>query len=415
MSDYTAIAGVSLSLMALLRDRMTETADITIAPPDVKVESITGKRVNLYLYHMSENPYLKNQEIPGEGYPGAYGHPPLSVDLRYILTAFGSSDTGKDADIEAQRILGDAMRVLHDNSIITPDLVEEKTPSPKPHRLLADSLLGEFEQVKITFQPAGLDEISKIWTALPNVNFRRSVLYEVSVVQVQSKKPRSIALPVKTNRVYALPMRTPLIQQIFRQPPAIDNQLLAAVEEGETLRLLGANLRAPVTRVNMDGATGTISSISDIQIDVVVPVGSLKIGLHSLQVEQDVMLTVVDNQPPVQRGAFRSNVVGFQMLPKLGVVAPPTATAGHAITVNVTPAVAATQEKILLLGDNAVPADPPVSFDSPPSNSIQFTLPKTPAIPAGSYFLRVRIDGAESRLTFNNVTQQYTGPNYTVT
>jgi hypothetical protein len=97
-------------------------------------------------------------------------------------------------------------------------------------------------------------------------------------------------------------------------------------------------------------------------------------------------------------------------------VTPPTATAGDTITVNVTPAVNATQEKMLLLDDNAVPANP-VAFDSPPSNTITFTLPTAPdpVIPAGNYFLRVRIDGAESRLKFNKVSQEYIGPNYTVT
>src|ERR1035438_9039853 len=149
---------------------MTEAATITIAPPDVQVDSVTGRRLNLYLYHVGENPYLKNQEIPGEGHPGAYGYPPLSLDLRYIFTAFGTSDTGPDADIEAQWILGDAMRVLHDIAVITPNVVEQKAPLPQPP-ILDPSLLGEFEQIKITLQPAGLDEISKIWTALPNVNF----------------------------------------------------------------------------------------------------------------------------------------------------------------------------------------------------------------------------------------------------
>ena len=415
MSTYKAIAGVSSSLKALLRDRMTEAATITIAPPDVQVDSVTGRRLNLYLYHVGENPYLKNQEIPGEGHPGAYGYPPLSLDLRYIFTAFGTSDTGPDADIEAQWILGDAMRVLHDIAVITPNVVEQKAPLPQPP-ILDPSLLGEFEQIKITLQPAGLDEISKIWTALPNVNFRRSVLYEVSVVQLQSQIQRSIALPVKLNRVTALPLRTPMIQQIFQQPPAIDNQLIAAAQEGETLRLLGTNLRAPNTRVTMDNATGTISSISDTQLDVVVPTGVLKIGLHSLQIAQDVMLAEVKGQPAVQRTAFRSNMVGFQLLPALGAVTPPSATAGDTITVKVQPAVIATQEKVLLLGDYAVPPVA-VAFNSPPSNSIQFTLPKAPdpVIPPGNYFLRVRIDGAESRLTYNPATEAYTGPPYTVT
>jgi hypothetical protein len=415
LSTYKAIAGVSTTLKALLRDRMTEVADITIAPPDVKVDSVNGRRLNLYLYHLAENPYLKNQEIPGEGYPAAYGHPPLSLDLRYIFTAFGQSDTGPDADVEAQWILGDAMRVLHDFSIITPDLVEQKAPLPQPP-ILDISLLGEFEQIKITLQPAGLDEISKIWTALPNVNFRRSALYEVCVVQVLSKSPRSIALPVKVNRVYAMTMRTPIIQQIFQQPPAVDNQLIAAAQEGETLRLIGMSLRAPNTRVAMDNATGTISSISDTQVDVVVPIGVLKIGLHSLQIDQDVLLAEVKGQPPVQRTIFHSNAVGFQLLPTLGVVSPASATAGDTITVNVNPPVFATQEKFLLLGNFAVAADA-VAFDAPPTNSIHFTLPEAPdpQIPTGTYFLRVRIDGAESRLTYNTTTEAFTGPLYPVT
>jgi hypothetical protein len=412
LSTYEAIAGVSLSLQALLRDRMTENAAITIAPPDAEITGLTGRRINFYLYHLSENPFLKNQEIPGEGYPGAYGHPPLSLNLHYIFTAFGEKDTAEHADLDAQHILGDVMRILHDIPIITPDLVEEKKVS-KP-RILDSSLLGQFEQIKITFQPASLEEISKIWTALPNVNFRRSVLYEVSVVQVQSKLPRSIALPVKMNRVYALPISTPLIQQIFRQPPIVDGQPVAAAEEGETLRLIGANFRSAATHVDIDGVTATISSISNNQMDVVVPTGALKIGLHSLQVEQDVALEEVQGQPPVTRTAFKSNVAGFMLLPRLGVVSPPTATAGATITANVTPAVQSTQEKVLLLGDHVIPAKP-VAFDSPPSNTIDFVLPAATVVPPSNYFLRVRIDGAESRLTFNTTTQQYTGPLYTVT
>jgi hypothetical protein len=414
LSTYKAIAGVSSTLKTLLRDRMTESPlDITIAPPDVMVDSISGRRINLYLYHVSENPHLRNQEIPGEGYPGAYGNPPLSLNLHYIFTAFGTKETGPDADLEAQQILGDAMRVMHDTGIITSDLVEEKKPAPKPH-ILDPSLLGEFEQVKLTFQPAGLDEISKIWTALPNVNFRRSVLYEVSVVQVQSRKPRSIALPVKANRVYALPIRTPLIQQIFRQPPLIDNQPVAAVEEGETLRLIGTNFRSPITSVNIDGLSAAITSMADTQLDVVVPFG-LKIGLNTAQVDQDVQLQEVDGQPPVQRTAFRSNLAAFMLLPHVSSVSPVTATAGSTVTVNVQPAVWPTQERLLLLGDNAVTADP-VPFDSVPSNSVSFTLPTDPdlAVPPGNYFMRVRIDGAESRLTFDTTTQQYTGPMYQV-
>lgn len=418
MSGYKAIAGVSTTLVNLLKDRMTETPAFTVAPPDVTVDNVSGSRLNLYLYHVTENGAWKNQEIPGEGYPGAYGHPPLSLNLHYIFTAFGSSDTGPDADLESQLILGDAMRVLHDFPVITPDLVQQKAPGTP--RILDASLLGAFEQVKIALQPKSLEEISKIWTALPKVNFRRSVTYEISLVQIESQAGRAIALPVRENRVYALPLRSPQILEVFRQPP-IAGSKIAAAQEGETLRLAGFHLRAPSTRVDMDGVAGNIVSLTDDTIDVVIPPGTLAAGLHTIQVIQDVMLTVADKKPPVPRGGFRSNAAGFLLIPAVSGAAPASAGPGQTVTVTVHPAVRPTQEKILLLGDYAVPAAP-VSFDAAPSPTIEFPLPQAPSpvIPAGNYLLRVRIDGAESRLNvdlnpLSPTYLQYVGPLYTVT
>jgi hypothetical protein len=45
-----------------------------------------------------------------------------------------------------------------------------------------------------------------------------------------------------------------------------------------------------------------------------------------------------------------------------------------------------------------------------------FVLPTgVAAIPAGTYFVRVRVDGAESRLASNATTGEYTGPTYVIT
>ena len=90
MSDYRAIAGVSASLRNLLRNRMEAPVDVTIAPPDVAINGIAGRRLNLYLYEINENGSLKNQEIPGRGAGSGYGHPPLSLNLHYLVTAYGN-------------------------------------------------------------------------------------------------------------------------------------------------------------------------------------------------------------------------------------------------------------------------------------------------------------------------------------
>src|SRR5947208_4063031 len=105
MSDFTAIAGVSRSLRRLLRDRMSDPVPVTIAPPDVTVTGITDRRINLFLFQVQENAQLKNQEIPGQGHPGSYGRPPLSLSLFYLLTAFSGAEATEDADLDTQGIL----------------------------------------------------------------------------------------------------------------------------------------------------------------------------------------------------------------------------------------------------------------------------------------------------------------------
>lgn len=419
MSSYRAIAGVSASLRTLLLDRMDlqnpggTPIPVTIAPPDVTVNTITGRRLNLYLYQITENAYLKNQEIPGQGHPSAYGHPPLSLDLHYLLTAYGSSETAETGDLEAQEILGDAMRVLHDFAIVTDRLtITQATVGTVGAPLLDPSLLGEFEKVKITLKPLSLDDLTKIWTALPENNFRRSVAYEVSVIQIESQTPRRTVLPVRERRVYALPFRSPQIQDVFRIPVSGVNN--SRLEVGETLRIQGVNLAGSSILVRLGDQTVPALTTSDAQIDAIVP-NTLAAGVQAVQVIHELPLATLPGQPPMPHRVFSSNLLAFQLLPRLVDITPATAGAGDTVTVEVNPPVRAAQEVLLLLGDFAIPAMP-VSHDTPPRTDVEFRLPEdADAISAGTYFCRIRVSGAESRLTTDPTTGAYTGPTYTVT
>jgi hypothetical protein len=418
LSSYKSIAGVTNSIVNLLTDRMDAAPTITVAPPDVQVNGIDADRLNIYLYHLSENAFLKNQEIPGEGHPGAYGNPPLSLNLHYILTAFGETDTGVDADVKAQSILGDAMRVLHDFPVISADLVQLKKAATPP--ILDPTLLDEFEQVKLSLQPKSLEEISRIWTALPRVNFRRSVTYEACTVQIESKQIRRSGLPVRSRRVYAITMQSPQIEEIFRQPPLLGAQI-AVVQEGETLRLVGYNFAGASTGVVIDdvsvGVTPSAPPATDSQIDVVVPASQFSAGTHSLQVVRPILLTEVKGQPPVQRGNFSSNAVAFQLIPQLVLPAAGTFSpdASNVVTLTVTPKIQPNQQVSLLLEDQVFPriVTPPMAT----ATTIQFQLPVSPApaLPPDSYLMRVRVDGAESRLALDTnpaspTYLQYVGP-----
>src|SRR5215470_19028116 len=101
MSDFRAIGGVSTTLQTLLTDRM-ELPDgvagvpVTVGPPPFTAKDNELHRenaqVNLFLYRVTEHGFLQNQEIPGRGAGSGFGHPPLSLSLHYLVTAYGNAD-----------------------------------------------------------------------------------------------------------------------------------------------------------------------------------------------------------------------------------------------------------------------------------------------------------------------------------
>src|SRR5262249_27417518 len=148
MANHEAIAAVSRTLRRLLLDRMTMPAAVTIAPPDVTITGINDARVNLYLIHVHENSELKNQALPPRA--AAYGHPPLSLNLRYLLTTHSTHETQPDADLNAQLLLGDAMRVLHDfGNHVDSMAVTKATAGVIGDPMLDPVLTNEFERVKL--------------------------------------------------------------------------------------------------------------------------------------------------------------------------------------------------------------------------------------------------------------------------
>ena len=140
MSDYRALGGVSSTLQTLLADRMDQpfgtAIPVTVGTPpftskdnDLHVEAA---RINLFLYRVTGSGALQNQEIPGRGASSAYGHPPLSLNLHYLVTGYGTTQLAgvpMFEDSQAQLVLGSAMRVLHDVPIITDTLTTARAPS----------------------------------------------------------------------------------------------------------------------------------------------------------------------------------------------------------------------------------------------------------------------------------------------
>ena len=202
MSASTAIGMVSESLRNLLvrEMKLTPPVPVTVLAPD---ETGGDRRVNLFLYRIRENAALKNldwQVKPGR-VPPMVAAPPLSLNLYYLLTAYAHNDplTG---NATAHELLGEAMRAFHEHAIV-------------PRDALVQGLRNAVERIKVMLSPLEPDELGRVWSTFSQP-FRLSVMYEVSVVQLESLAERPASAPVHRVGVpnVRVPYRSPVVEQL---------------------------------------------------------------------------------------------------------------------------------------------------------------------------------------------------------
>ena len=180
MSDYTAIADVSYTLIDLLRNKMEGLIDpdsIVVVSPG-EIEANDNVRLSLFLFQIIENVHMKNQEMQIIN-PTKLKYPPLIMDLSYMLTSYTSSKIQDKTErtMEEHSILGKAVQILHDNSIITDPF-------------LRGCLTDDGQELHISQPPHNLDDMTKIWSTFPDQPFRPSVCYLVSNVRIESTREK---------------------------------------------------------------------------------------------------------------------------------------------------------------------------------------------------------------------------------
>lgn len=398
MSNYKAIGAVSATLQRLLRDRMELPVDenhfhVTVSTPDPDMgngQSVEEARVNLFLYQVTENGALKNQEIPGQGHPAAFGHPPLSLDLRYLITAYGTNAEGEGNYVNetlAHYLLGSAMRVLHDHPVITDQLTNIREPIGE--LILDPVLIGAFEQVTISLDPVNLESLSDVWSAL-TLPYRLSAAYTVSVVQIESQKERSFPKPVGElpqagPRVTVVTISAPFIERvrIRRQETPESESTAPYARIGDTLVLLGSNLGGEGTRVEV-GATGlTPTVIQGQRLEVsILDDAALQPGAQPVTVVRDFMV----GDPPEPRSGLRSNQAVFMLVPRVDTVS----LAGSMVTITGARLFQEEKEGQTIIGSQVIHS---AAYSSATPTNIGFALP---ALTPGTYAVRVRVNAAES-------------------
>ncbi|MHC4203021.1 MAG: Pvc16 family protein [Planctomycetota bacterium] len=407
MSTYLAIRGVTETLKSLLDSQM-EMNGITVSstPPDLEPET-KEKRINLYLYKVVENAYLKNQEIPGEGHPAAYGHPPLSLVLYYLLTAFPDIDTyNKDYDLTVHEILADAMRVFHDYPILTDSM---EIPPGSGTKLLHTSLQNQFEKGKITLEPLDTEELTKIWMGLTNP-YRLSVGYAVSVVQIESQKPRRIARPVKTRRLHALQLLQPQINDLVVEPhlpppPTPPEMPPATARIGDTLTIHGVNFVGVSEQLIIGDGKFSVTPTSDRVIVFVIPNDpKLQPGIVAVSVHVTRATEVIKGgfhsrgKLEIGENAVTSNQVPLMLAPQITNTNPPSGDSNTILTLEGMRLYKEDFKSYVLVGDTAIEVtEPPGSeWDSPIPTRVQVPLAALAGQSVGAYPIRIRVNGAES-------------------
>ncbi|MEW6732884.1 MAG: DUF4255 domain-containing protein [Acidobacteriota bacterium] len=447
MSTALALASVTAVLKDLLNNGLIDhnvgasIGEIIVSalPPD-RIDALDSEkksRLNLFMYQVTTNAGWRNVGLPSRNGNGdRISNPPLALDLHYLLTAYGAEE------FHGEILLGYGMQLLHETPVLTRAAIRRSLapPSfvvggsslpPEMQALFTSGLAEQVEQIKISPQALTTEEISRMWSAF-QAKYRPTAVYQVSVVLIESRQSTKSALPVKARNIYVVPFKQPVIEQIKSQAksgdPIVSDQ---PILEGYNLVIVGRQLRGEDTVVNIGGmeVKPADSDISDSQIIVTIP-ATLQAGVCGVQVIHRLLLGL----PPLPHKSIESNIAAFVLRPRIiepiaisnlqGTGSEPRSAT---LNINVKPAIGDAQRVVLLLNEFRPPASPPSPIVSdlqsysfiaasriplsppigPPGASENIIIPIS-GVKAGSYLVRIQVDGAESPL--EATTEQYDKP-----
>lgn len=433
MSNALAIAAVTAVLKDLLENGLvsdsiaTSVGDVivTALPPDrISVGADERAQLNLFLYQVTQNRNADwvSRERHGDaalgGMPGGHRppfignprstNPPLALDLHYVLTVYGAKD------FQSELLLGYAMQLLHEMPVLTRDIIYTalKNASTVNTGVLSQALAAvsisdladQVGQIKICPEFFNMEETSKLWSAL-QTHYRPSAAYQVSMVLIESRDSNKPVSP------YVVPFRQPIIEQIIG--PAETGNLVVA---GSTLVIRGKRLSGDVTRIRLSGTETLLvpQAVQETQISLLLS-ADLQAGVQGVQV---VHLTLMGTTS-VPHHSVESNVVAFVLHPTIAVSVDRVQGSGSdlrsgELAVKFNPKVGKAQRVVLLLNEVSSGGAAAYSFAvAPRTDDTDLIVIPVKGVKAGTYLVRVQVDGAESPLNLNQ-TGEYDSPQVTI-
>jgi hypothetical protein len=191
MSSALAIAAMTSVLKSLLDNRLIQSGvtasvgevTVTALPPDrITVGNDERSQINLFLYRVTPRTTWRGGPSPLDA-----RSPALTLDLYYLVTAYGARD------FEAEILLGHAMQLFLATPVLTGAAIRAALAADVAggggarlsHARFAPSVLAD-QTAEITLSPEfiGGEEASRLWSSL-QAKYRPSVAYKVSAVTIE--------------------------------------------------------------------------------------------------------------------------------------------------------------------------------------------------------------------------------------
>ncbi len=405
MSNDLAIAAVTETLRDLISAPVSNSVSgalvATYSPDDTTNLFKPGAPgVNIFLYQVSPNAALRNQDLPTRLNGALLTKPQVALDLHYLLTYYGDYTL-----LEPQRLLGTVAKTLHAHPTLSRDRIRAVQSSTA--FLNASNLDTQSELVRFTPIAFTLEELSKLWSFLLKVDYVLSNAYVASLVLIEEddKQPVPPPLPVLHRRLLVTPFQQPVINRVVASPnPA------APIVAGGDIQIVGRNLAAPsggATQVAVGGQTVTPAQIQPNAITLTLPM-TLAAGQQTAHVMQPAAL----GAPPVPHPGtgVTSGIATFVLTPAIAPSSPPGGFAisvaqgvgsppGTAILATVIPIARKGQRVLLQLLPAGSPPGGAILLDGGviAADSDNLTFPAS-TVPSGQYLTQVLVDGAISAL-----------------
>jgi hypothetical protein len=324
------------------------------------------------------------------------------MNLQYLLTFFGD-----ETQFVPQRLLGKTVSTLHSYPLLTRQEINGAVRGlvdAGQEYMTESNLADQVEQIKFTPLSMGMEELSGFWSVLYQVPYSLSVMYEASVVLIESQDTPRPVLPVRRPMIQVLPFTQSVISEV-----AVLDQEDGRIYLGSTLFLRGTQLGGSIAYVAVGNLQLAAERVGNAEVTVVLSGESLSAGAQGIQI--------------VYSDKVNSNVAPLVLHPKIVSTSysPPARESGDgSITLETDVAIREGQRVVLLLNETS--SETPQSYSSSVVAAPLFAgtstieIPITRQIKSGAtYLVRVQIDGAESPLevdtdanspTFN----QYVGP-----